>query len=68
MEWTPDYIKFIVDDEVKAIQNKDVPNTPEIFILSYGLGGWIGQIDDTGLPAEMEVDYVRWYQSVDNFE
>lgn len=63
MEWTPEYIKFIVDDEVKAIQDKDVPNMPEIFILSYGMGGWIGQIDDSGLPAEMEVDYVRWYQA-----
>lgn len=62
MEWTPEYINFILDGKIMATQNKDVPNSPEIFILSYGLGGWIGKIADQKLPAEMIVDYVRWYQ------
>lgn len=63
IEWTPESIKFMRDGEVVAVQDKDVPNMPEIFILSYGLGGWIGQIADESLPAEMQVDYVRWYQT-----
>lgn len=62
MEWTPEYIHFMLDGEVVATQENNVPNTPEIFILSYGLGGWIGTIADEYLPAEMEVDYVRWYK------
>lgn len=32
------------------------------------MGGWIGNIDDTGLPVEMEVDYVRWYQNINNID
>lgn len=66
MEWTPDSIKFMLDGEVVAVQNENVPNMSEIFILSYGLGGWIGQIADQDLPAEMQVDYVRWYQPANN--
>lgn len=64
MEWTPEYINFLLDGEVVATQENNVPNTPEIFILSYGLGGWIGTIADEYLPAEMEVDYVRWYKDI----
>ncbi|MDT2681196.1 family 16 glycosylhydrolase [Enterococcus gallinarum] len=62
IEWTEKSIKFLLDGKVVAVQNENIPNQPEIFILSYGLGGWIGKIDDNRLPQEMEVDYVRWYQ------
>lgn len=66
IEWTPDNIKFMLDGKVVAVQNENVPNMSEIFILSYGLGGWIGQITEEDLPAEMQVDYVRWYQPITN--
>ena len=39
IEWTPDSIKFMLDGEVVAVQNENVPNMSEIFILSYGLAG-----------------------------
>lgn len=67
IEWTPDSIKFMLDGEVVAVQDKNIPNMSESFILSYGLGGWIGQIADEDLPAEMQVDYVRWYQPINNY-
>lgn len=68
MEWTPEYINFMLDGEVVATQKNDVPNMDEIFILSYGLGGWIGKIADECLPAEMKVDYVRWYKNISDID
>ncbi|WP_248621524.1 family 16 glycosylhydrolase [Enterococcus cecorum] len=62
IEWTPDYIHFLLDGNVVATQTENIPNQPEIFILSYGLGGWIGKMKDSQLPDKMLVDYVRWYQ------
>lgn len=75
MEWTPDAIKFYLNGElVNTLQNGPatsngsktafVPSAPEMFVLSYGLGGWIGDIHDEDLDkADMLVDYVRWYQT-----
>ena len=68
MEWTPEYINFMLDGKVVATQKNNIPNTPEIFILSYGLGGWIGNIADECLPAEMKVDYVRWYKNITDID
>lgn len=66
MYWTEESIEFLLDGEVVATQTDDVPNMAEILILSYGMGGWIGEIADEDLPAVMEVDYVRWYQDMDD--
>lgn len=62
IEWTKEYIHFLLDGKIVATQTENIPNQPEIFILSYGLGGWIGKINDQQLPGKMQVDYVRWYQ------
>lgn len=63
VEWTPTELKFMVDDTVTGVYSGEaVPFGPEFIILSLGLGGWIGQPDQTRMPAEMLVDYVRVYQ------
>lgn len=64
LEWTPYSLNFIVDDRVVATYSGTaVPQGPEFIIFSLGMGGsWIGTPDESKLPAEMLVDYVRVYQ------
>ena len=72
-DWRPDGITFLVDG--KPYYHLDRPaganaqtwpfDGPEYLILNLAIGGdWGGQkgIDDTTLPARMEVEYVRVYQ------
>ncbi len=72
-EWTPSAITLMVDgtpyyhlDKAADATPASWPfATPEFLILNVAMGGgWAGQkgIDDTALPARMEVDYVRVYQ------
>ena len=69
-DWRPDGITFLVDG--KPFYHLDRPATatpqtwpfdgPEYLILNLAIGGdWGGQkgIDDTALPAQMKVEYVR---------
>lgn len=77
VEWLPDTIKFFVDDEeyfsFTPTDFKPYPSYKEWpfdkrmhLLLNVAFGGsWGGYkgIDDTILPARMEVDYVRVYQS-----
>lgn len=64
VEWTPYSLDFIVDGDVVATYSGEaVPQGPEFIIFSLGMGGsWIGTPDETKMPAEMLVDYVRVYQ------
>lgn len=77
IEWLPDTIKFFVDGEeyfsftpADFVENptyKEWPFDEKMHILlnvAFG-GGWGGAkgIDEEVLPARMEVDYVRVYQS-----
>jgi beta-glucanase (GH16 family) len=72
-EWTSAGITLLVDG--KPYYHADRParatgeswpfDAPEFLILNVAMGGgWAGQkgIDDSALPARMEVDYVRVYQ------
>lgn len=76
VEWTPDYLLFSVngrsrlkypnwrlsDEQTK----KQWPfDAPFYIILNYALGGegtWPGVINDSELPAKMEIDWVKVYQ------
>ncbi len=77
VEWLPDTIKFFIDGEeyfsftptkfMPYPSYKEWPFDKRFHLLlnvAYG-GSWGGAqgIDDTVLPARMEVDYVRVYQS-----
>ncbi len=72
-DWRPDSITFLVDG--KPFYHLDRPananaqtwpfDGPEYLILNLAIGGdWGGQkgIDDSALPARMEVEYVKVYQ------
>lgn len=73
MEWTPDYIQMYVDgrpalnfpNDGKGNNNTWPYNKAFYPILNLAWGGdWGGYagVDESALPATMEVDYVRVYQ------
>lgn len=69
MEWTPEYIAFMVDNVVyNRIENehktvKEWPfDQPFFFIINLAVGGnWGGKygVDDSIFPVEYQIDYVR---------
>ncbi|MGZ3277016.1 MAG: type I secretion C-terminal target domain-containing protein [Caulobacteraceae bacterium] len=66
MLWTPTTTSFYVDGT--AVMQLATPlswNSPMYMILNLALGGWGGYIDESGLPAQMKVDYVRVYGLAD---
>jgi beta-glucanase (GH16 family) len=72
VEWSPDYIKWFADDKLYFTYTKksDDPkvwpfNKMFYMILNLAYGGsWGGQqgVDDTKLPHQFMIDYVRVYQ------
>lgn len=66
MEWTPDFIRWLIDDtEVRRIVPTDtmsIPSTPMSAILSINKG-WVSSPDPSSLPGFQYIDYVRIYQS-----
>jgi beta-glucanase (GH16 family) len=72
IEWEPNVVRFLVDDEVYATQTpKKLPpdgkwvfDKPFFIILNCAVGGdWPGSPDaTTQFPREMLVDYVRAYK------
>lgn len=73
LEWTKDYIKTYVDGKLLFTFNNDGKNNmktwpftrPFYLILNLAWGGdWGGAqgVDESALPATMEVDYVRVFQ------
>lgn len=73
LEWTPDYIKTYVDGKELLNFNNDGKNEvgswpfnkPFYVILNLAWGGdWGGKkgVDESALPVQMEVDYVRVFQ------
>jgi beta-glucanase (GH16 family) len=71
MEWYPDRMDFFFDDEKYFTYNlneagpgEDNPfRNPQYLILNLALGGsWGREIDDSNLPQQFKIDYVRVYQ------
>jgi beta-glucanase (GH16 family) len=71
IEWSPDQIKFFYDDQlyhtfaVKDADNKtgNPFHRPEYLLFNLALGGsWGGELDDSALPAQLLIDYVRVYR------
>ncbi len=66
VEWTPEFIKFLVDDTVYHT----FPNTPNLpfnndffLILNVAMGGnFGGEIDSSFVESTLEIDYVKIYQ------
>jgi beta-glucanase (GH16 family) len=75
VEWSPTEIKFYVDNNLYATKNSTtISPYPWVFdkrfylLLNLAIGGpWAGAPDGTtSFPQQMEVDYVRVYQKLDN--
>jgi len=66
VEWTPDVIKFLVDDAVfHSFDNTaSTPFNDDFFIiLNVAMGGSLGgPVDPAFTESSMEIDYVRVYQ------
>lgn len=71
VEVDPEHITWTVDGNVfQTVRPGDLPaNTPWVFdnaffiLLNVAIGGnYVGPVDDSALPAEMLVEYVRVYQ------
>jgi len=67
VEWTPEYIKFVVDEELvhlSFVNTDDTPfNSDFFFIMNIAMGGTLGgTIDPAFTEDTMEVDYIRVYQ------
>lgn len=74
--WTKESISFLVDEELVATFKKGEEGKVSNFngwpfdqsfylIINLALGGyWGGDIDDTCLPASLEIDYIRYFQEV----
>ncbi|TDU40306.1 glycosyl hydrolase family 16 [Gelidibacter sediminis] len=65
-EWTPEFIKFLVDGEVYHTfpNTSDTPFNKDFFlILNLAMGGnFGGAIDSNFTEAALEIDYVKVYQ------
>ena len=65
VEWTPDVIKFAVDDVVfHTFANTGTSpfNNDFFLILNVAMGGTFGgDIDPAFTEASMEIDYIRVY-------
>lgn len=67
VEWTPETIKFVVDEELvhlSFVNSGDTPfNSDFFFIMNIAMGGTLGGAIDPGFTEDtMEVDYIRVYQ------
>jgi len=70
MNWSPDEIAFMVDNEVIFRYNPAVKNAStwpfdedQYLILNIAMGGISGAIDPAFTQSSMVIDYVRVYQS-----
>ena len=67
MLWTPTTTTFYIDnDAVLVTPTPQAWQQPMYMMLDFALGGWAGPVDDSALPAGLQVDYVRVYGLADN--
>jgi beta-glucanase (GH16 family) len=71
VEWYPDRMDFFFDQQKYFTFNLDDAGTgpdnpfrkPQYLLLNLALGGsWGGTMDDSVLPQQFQIDYVRFYQ------
>lgn len=65
MEWTPSFVRYLLDDIEIARVVTHIPNAPMYINTSIYPGGFLGSVQpNTPFPTYMYVDYVRVYQKV----
>ena len=64
LEWTPDTLKWFVDDSVRFVSTLGIPHEPMYLIMNTAVGGsWPGSPDGTTIfPQYHDIDYVRFYE------
>lgn len=62
LEWSPGKLIWKINDKVFKVQSTGVPQTEMYMVFSTALKEWGG---DVGLPAAMEVDWIRVYKLKD---
>lgn len=68
----PDEVKYYLDHQLTYTYKKEASANPEVqfpyfkqwyLIIDMQLGGsWVGEVDGSQLPVEMEVDWVKYYR------
>ncbi|MBQ4439619.1 MAG: glycoside hydrolase family 16 protein [Kiritimatiellae bacterium] len=71
LEWTPDKLVWRVNGKITHAYEKKTGvegegqwpfDAPFYIMLDMQLGGaWVGSVDESTLPAEMQVDWVKFY-------
>ena len=66
VDWTPGQVVWYVDGvEKKRLANAYITAKPNYILINLTLGGaWGGPVDNSKIPAQMLVDYVRVWQRV----
>ncbi|MDT0553433.1 family 16 glycosylhydrolase [Urechidicola vernalis] len=70
VNWSPNQISFLVDDEIIYTYNPGIKDlatwpfdAPQFLILNIAMGGTLGGTIDPGfVESTMEIDYIRVYQ------
>jgi len=64
IEWTPEYIKWYVNNKLIRTVTEDIPYLPQKIYMNLWLSDntdWVGEIDHNNLPVHAEFDYVKYY-------
>lgn len=61
VDWQPGYIKWYIDGVLAATYTGTAFNGKSLYIIfNYQLGGsWAGPVDESKLPTDMLIDYVK---------
>ncbi|MEX0981865.1 MAG: family 16 glycosylhydrolase [Bacteroidales bacterium] len=59
LEWSPGKLVWKINEKVFKTQTSDVPQEEMYMVFSAGLKEWAS---DQGLPAAMEIDWIRVYK------
>jgi beta-glucanase (GH16 family) len=59
IEWKPGSLIWKIDGAQTCNVTNGVPSTPMFLMMNTAMGGAGGTVDDSTLPATMEVDYVK---------
>ena len=59
LEWSPGKLVWKINEKVFKTQTSDVPQDEMYMVFSAGLKEWAS---DHGLPAAMEIDWIRVYK------
>ena len=64
INWEPEKLTYYVDGKsIGEYTGAGLPSKPLYVIVSCRTGGWAGTfVDESTLPADFEIDYVRVYQ------